>query len=136
MSRGGHAVAIGSEEAAGVSDVYVDGLTGDDARLFGGVLVKAQSFYGAGTVERVHMRDVRLAGVQNAAIAMTYYYGGTPEKGPYRPTFRDLSFSGFTCGRSRNALNLDGFPDHPIGPVQVSDSPSAASPGRAWRRGT
>ena len=122
MSRGGHAVAIGSEEAAGVSDVYVDGLTGDDARLFGGVLVKAQSFYGAGTVERVHVRNVRLAGVQNAAIAMTYYYGGTPEKGPYRPTFRDLSFSGFTCGRSRNALNLDGFPDHPIGPVQVSDS--------------
>jgi polygalacturonase len=122
MSRGGHAVAIGSEEAAGVSDVYVDGLTGDDARLFGGVLVKAQSFYGAGTVERVHVRNVRLAGVQNAAIAMTYYYGGTPEKGPYRPTFRDLSFTGFTCGRSRNALNLDGFPDHPIGPVQVSDS--------------
>jgi hypothetical protein len=53
---------------------------------------------------------------------MTYYYGGTPERGPYRPTFRDLSFSGFTCGRSRNALNLDGFPGHPIGPVQVSDS--------------
>ena len=43
-------------------------------------------------------------------------------EGPYRPTFRDLSFSGFACGRSRNALNLHGFPDHPIGPVQVSDS--------------
>ena len=112
----------GSEEAGGVSDVYVDGLTGDDPRLSTGVLIKAQSLYGAGTVERVHMRNVRLAGVRNAANTMTYYYGGTAERGPYRPTFRDLSFSGFACGRSRNALNLHGFPDHPIGPVQVSDS--------------
>ncbi len=122
VGRGGGGVAIGSEQAGGVSDVYVDGLTGDDPRLSTGVLIKAQSLYGAGTVERVHVRNVRLAGVRNAAITMTYYYGGTPEKGPYRPTFRDLSFTGFTCGRSRNALNLDGFPDHPIGPVQVSDS--------------
>ena len=105
-----------------VSDVYVDGLTGDDARLSTGVLIKAQSLLRRRHGRAGPLRNVRLAGVRNAAITMTYYYGGTPEKGPYRPTFRDLSFSGFTCGRSRNALNLDGFPDHPIGPVQVSDS--------------
>ena len=66
------------------------------------------------------MRNFKPAGVQNAVITMTYHYGGTPENGPYRPTFRDINFSGFTTGKSRNALNLYGFPDHPIGPVQVS----------------
>ena len=120
VSRGGGGVAIGSEEAGDVNNVYVDGLTGDDPRLSTGVLIKALSTYGAGTVEQIYMRNVRLAGVQNAVITMTYYYGGVPENGPYRPTFRDISFSNFTCGRSRNALNLHGFPDHPIGPVQVS----------------
>jgi polygalacturonase len=121
MSRGGGAVAIGSEEGAGVNNVYVDGLTGDDPRLSTGVLIKAQSRYGPGTVEQVYMRNVKLAGVLNAVITMTYYYGQTPEDGPYRPTFRDVSFSGFTTAKSRNALNLHGFPDHPIGSVRVSD---------------
>src|SRR3954452_13074750 len=89
--------AIGSEEAGGVSDVYVDGLTGADPRLSTGVLIKAQSLYGAGTVEQVYMRNFRLAGVRNAVITMTYLYGGVPESaGPFRPTFRDVSFSGFT----------------------------------------
>src|SRR4051812_21427336 len=120
VSRGGGGVAIGSEEAGDVNNVYVDGLTGDDPRLSTGVLIKALSTYGAGTVEQIYMRNVRLAGVQNAVITMTCYYGGVPENGPYRPTFRDISFSGFTTRRSRNALNLHGFPDHPIGPVQVS----------------
>ena len=120
VSRGGGGVAIGSEEAGDVNNVYVDGLTGDDPRLSTGVLIKVLSTYGAGTVEQIYMRNVRLAGVQNAVITMTYYYGGVPENGPYRPTFRNVSFSNFTCGRSRNALNLHGFPDHPIGPVQVS----------------
>src|SRR4051812_23097582 len=119
VSRGG-GVAIGSEEAGDVDNVHVDGLTGDDPRLSTGVLIKALSTYGAGTVEQIYVRNVRLAGVQNGVITMTCYYGGVPEDGPYRPTFRDISFSGFTCGRSRNALNLHGFPDHPIGPVQVS----------------
>src|SRR3954452_6740075 len=122
VSRGGGGVAIGSEEGAGVSNVYVDGLAGDDPRLSTGVLIKAQSVYGAGTVEQVYMRNVRLVGVRNAVITMTYFYGGVPETaGPYRPTFRDVSFSGFTTSRSANALNLHGFPDHPIGPVRVSD---------------
>ena len=131
MSRGGGGVAIGSEEAGDVNNVYVDGLTGDDPRLSTGVLIKALSTYGAGTVEQVHMRDVRLAGVQNAVITMTCYYGGVPENGPYRPTFRDLSFSGFTTRKSRNALNLHGFPDHPIGPVQVSGCAFAGVSGAA-----
>ena len=120
VSRGGGGVAIGSEEGAGVNNVYVDGLTGDDPRLSTGVLIKALSTYGAGTVEQIYMRNVELAGVLNGVITMTCYYDQEPEDGPYRPTFRDISFSGFTCGRSRNALNLHGFPDHPIGPVQVS----------------
>ena len=66
------------------------------------------------------MRNVELAGVLSGVITMICYYDQEPEDGPYRPTFRDISFSGFTCGRSRNALNLHGFPNHPIGPVQVS----------------
>src|SRR3954464_12681556 len=82
VSRGGGGVAIGSEEAGDVNNVYVDGLTGDNSRLSTGVLIKAQSLYGAGTVEQIYMRNVRLAGVQNAAITMTCYYGGVPENGP------------------------------------------------------
>ena len=89
VSRGGGGVAIGSEEAGDVNNVYVDGLTGDDPRLSTGVLIKALSTYGAGTVEQIYMRNVRLAGVQNAVITMTCYYGGVPENGPYRPTFRE-----------------------------------------------
>ena len=69
---------------------------------------------------QVYMRNFRLAGVQNSVITMTHYYGGVGESGPYRPVFRDLSFSGFTSSRSRNALNLRGFPDDPIRSVQVS----------------
>jgi polygalacturonase len=104
VSQGVGAIAIGSEQASGVKNVYVDGLTGDDPRLSTGVLIKAQSFYGAGTVEQVYMRN----------------YGGTSESGPYRPVFRDIDLSGFTTSGSRNALNLRGFPDDPIGSVRVS----------------
>jgi hypothetical protein len=133
VSRGGGAIAIGSEEGAGVNHVYVDGLTGDDARLSTAVLIKAQSHYGPGTVEQVYMRRFDLAGVLNGVITMTYRYGGVPEDGPYRPTFRDIHFSGFTCRGSRNVLNLHGFPDHPIGPaISLTGSTFTGVTGQAF----
>jgi hypothetical protein len=52
VSEGRGRPATGSEEGAGAADdVYADGLTGDGPCLSAGVLIKAQSRYGAGTVD-------------------------------------------------------------------------------------
>jgi polygalacturonase len=121
VSRGGGAIAIGSEQSAGIHHVYVDGLTGDNAGLYTGVLIKANPRYGAGIVEEIHVRNVVLVGVRNRAVLVTSrVYGLT--SGPYRPTFRGINVSGMTCGGSQNALRFEGLPDKPIQSVRVTDS--------------
>ena len=64
VSRGGGALAIGSEQAAGIHHIYVDGLIGDNAGLYTGVLIKANPQFGAGIIEEIHIRNVALAGVR------------------------------------------------------------------------
>ena len=121
MSRGGGAVAIGSEQGGGAHHIYVEDLTGDDPSLYVGLSLKATRRWSAGLVEQVHARRINLAGVRLEGMTITYKIYDIVD-GPYRPIFRDINVSGMTCGSSKNALKLLGFPDEKIQNVRVSDS--------------
>ena len=121
VSRGGGALAIGSEQAAGIHHIYVDELIGDNAGLYTGVLIKANPQFGAGIVEEIHIRNVALAGVRYRAAHITSrVYNLTT--GPYRPIFRSVYISNMTCTNSVNALRFEGLPDTPIQSVRVAES--------------
>jgi polygalacturonase len=121
MGHGIGGITIGSEESGGVHDVYAEDITMTDRRASHMVYLKSNSQRG-GTVERIFVRNVRSAGVQAAAVHMTYYYAKVgPGAGPYRPVFRDIDLSGLTCRGSSNAISLHGYPGAPIGAVRVSD---------------
>jgi polygalacturonase len=121
VSRGNGALAIGSEQGGGAHHIYLEDLTGDDPNLSIGLLLKATRRWSAGLVEQVYARRIDLAGVRNEAVMVTYKIYNMTD-GPYRPVFRDIDISGMTCGRSKNALKLIGFPDEKIEDVRVSDS--------------
>ena len=121
VSRGGGAVAIGSEQGSGVHHVYIEDLTGDDPNLYIGLSLKASRRWSAGLVEQIYARRINLAGVRLEGMTITYKVYDILD-GPYRPIFRDINVSGMTCGRSKNALKFLGFPDEKIQNVRVSDS--------------
>lgn len=135
IGEGGGAVAIGSEEASGVNAVFVDGVEGDNPDLFTAVLIKSYDRYGGNSsVEDIHMRNFRLAGVRNSVITVNQIYTGSQATGPYRPMFRDLNFSDFACAGSDNVINLRTRRPGAISDVRLEDSTFTGVTGTPVRR--
>ena len=86
MRRGVGGIAIGSEVSGGVQNLFAQDIRMTDPRLARGLFVKSNTYRG-GTVDNVHLRRVRMAGVQDNAIRLTYYYLSKPLGGPYQPHF-------------------------------------------------
>lgn len=121
MRRGVAGVAIGSEGSAGVNGVYLWDLVMDDPELSTGLHVKSNAERG-GLVERVHARDIEIAGVRTSAVRLSHYYNEVGQNGgPYRPTFRDMDFLRVTSGACARAIEIRGYRSSPIRDIRFTD---------------
>lgn len=122
IGEGGGAIAIGSEQSSGVNAVFVEDVVGEDPALSTAVLIKSTAHGGGRSIQDVHMRNFRLAGVRNSVITVTLQYGQDPDDGPYRPFFRNLNFSDFACAGSTRAISLRTSRPGSITDVRLADS--------------
>ena len=121
MRRGVGGIAIGSEISGGVQNLFAQDIRMTDPRLARGLFVKSNTYRG-GTVDNVHLRRVRMAGVQDNAIRLTYYYLSKPLGGPYQPHFRNINVSDLTCsGSGAKPIQIRGYADNKLGPVTLAD---------------
>lgn len=121
LRRGIGGIAIGSEISGGVRNLFAEDIAMTDTRLARGLFVKSNTYRG-GTVENIHLRRLRLAGVQDNPIRLTYHYLNKPLGGPYQPHFRNIDIANLSCGRSgAEAIQIRGYPDNRLGPVRLTD---------------
>ncbi|MEI7749540.1 MAG: glycoside hydrolase family 28 protein [Candidatus Moraniibacteriota bacterium] len=121
--KNGHAgIAVGSEIAGGVRNVFAYGLTMRGSQY--GVRLKALE------TERVNanslwFRDIRMDKVLFSAIQMTMHYGPDQAEGDPTgvPSFSDIHFSNIVSPHAReSSIDLDALEESPIGNVTIENS--------------
>lgn len=115
---------VGSEMSGGVRDVHVSGCAfmGTDI----GLRFKSRRGRG-GTVERIHIEEIRMVDIATDAISFDLFYGGEApdERSEARPAqprpvdegtpaFRDIRMQGISCVGARRALFMHGLPEMPL----------------------
>jgi polygalacturonase len=128
MADGHGGVTLGSEITAGVRNVFVEDCRLDSPNLDIAIRFKNNAMRG-GTLENIHIRNIVVGQVRQAVIAIDYNYQ-EGANGPYRPVFRNMTVEKLTSGRSRHALDLQGFANAPIEGITLRDCifGSAAEP--------
>lgn len=116
----GHGISIGSETAAGVSDMLVRRCTLDGAD--NGIRIKSMRGAG-GVVENVRYTDITMKNVANAIVLDLKYvdnnrpnFKGDPSK---VPTIRNVLIENVTVEGARNAGKIVGLPDSKITDVTL-----------------
>jgi polygalacturonase len=118
--RDGHGgVTIGSEISGGVRDVFAENCEMDSPNLDRALRIKTNAMRG-GVIERVHMRDVRVAQVGDAIVHVDFHYE-EGARGDFQPTVRSIDVRAVTSAKSDYALYMRGFPDAPIRDVRLTD---------------
>jgi polygalacturonase len=118
--RDGHGgVTIGSEISGGVRDVFAENCEMDSPNLDRALRIKTNAMRG-GVIERVHMRDVRVAQVGDAIVHVDFYYEEGP-RGDFQPTVRSIDVRDVTSAKIDYALYMRAFPDAPIRDVRLTD---------------
>ncbi|MFT3786513.1 MAG: glycoside hydrolase family 28 protein [Tepidisphaeraceae bacterium] len=116
---GAGGVAIGSEMSGGVRNVVVRNCQFEDVRT--GVRLKAARGRG-GVVERVHFRDITLAGECDHAVQVTSEHDTFVKNDGLPPTFRAVQIERLSCHRAkRTAVNLTGLADAPLRDLELND---------------
>ncbi|MER2526967.1 MAG: glycoside hydrolase family 28 protein [Candidatus Competibacter denitrificans] len=129
FANGHGGFTIGSEMSGGVINAFGENLLMSSEELDIAVRFKTNSYRG-GTVENIHVRDVEVpSGTADRAVSIDYFYE-EGAGGPFKPVVREVSISNMTTGENDQAdsdnddyaIYLSGYPDNPIGHVEISDS--------------
>lgn len=117
--RDGHGgIVIGSEISGHVFGVFAEGCRMDSRRLERALRIKSNTRRG-GVVEDVHLRDIEVGEVAQAAIDIDLSYDG--ERGVNPPELRRITVSRLTCATAQRALCLNGLPEQPIEGLRLVD---------------
>lgn len=118
--RDGHGgVVIGSEMSGGARNIFVRNCNMSSPNLERALRIKTNSVRG-GFVENVYMRDVEVGQVSDAVIRINFLYE-EGDAGSHDPEVRGIDVRDVTCGESRYALYLIGYPRSPIRDVRLVD---------------
>lgn len=116
---------IGSEMSGGVRNILVRNCTFIGTAI--GLRFKTARGRG-GVVENIHMRDIRMTGIENAAIDFNFFYASngkpaepvaTPDEGT--PAFRNILIEGVVSRGSRAPLIMRGLPEMPLRDITLRD---------------
>ncbi len=116
---------IGSEMSGGVRNVLVQNCTFIGTAI--GLRFKTARGRG-GVVENIHMRGIRMTGIENAAIDFNFFYASNgapaaavPEPTIETPSFRHILIEDVVSRGSRTPLIMRGLPEMPLRAITLRD---------------
>ena len=119
MKDGHGGVTIGSEISGSVRNVFAENCRMDSPHLERALRLKTNAVRG-GTLENIHMRNVRIGQVSDAIVSVDFTYE-EGAAGTFMPTVRNISVRGVTSRKSNYALYLRGFERAPITGIRIEN---------------
>jgi polygalacturonase len=118
--RDGHGgVTIGSEISGGVRNVFAENCHLDSPHLDHALRVKNNAMRG-GRLENLYFRNIEVGQVAHAAITIDFNYE-EGERGKFIPIVRNFVVNNLRSGKSRHALDVQGFKHAPIYNLRLED---------------
>jgi polygalacturonase len=112
MKDGHGGITIGSEISGGVRNVFAEDCRLDSPNLDHALRVKNNRMRG-GLLENLYFRDIEVGQVAHAVITIDFNYE-EGARGKFTPVVRNFVVSNLKSGRSKHALDVQGFGDAPV----------------------
>lgn len=119
MKDGHGGVTIGSEISGGVRNVFAENCQMDSPNLDHALRVKNNAMRG-GLLEDLYFRNIEVGQVAHAAITIDFNYE-EGEKGKFIPVVRNFVVNDLKSGKSKHALDVQGFKHAPILGLQLEN---------------
>jgi len=119
MEDGHGGITVGSEISGGVRNVFAVNCVLNSPRLDHALRFKNNAMRG-GLLENMFFRDITVGEVSHAAITVDFNYE-EGVNGKYTPVLRNFQVENLKSGKSRYAMDLQGFPNAPIINVRLAN---------------
>lgn len=119
MKNGHGGITVGSEISGGVHGVFAEHCQMDSPKLDIAIRLKNNAMRG-GLLENIHVRDISVGQVGNAAVSIDFYYE-EGKAGGFQPVVRNVTVEKLRTQKTQYALYLRGFENAPIEKVAFID---------------
>ena len=119
MKDGHGGVTIGSEISGGVRFLFAEDCTMDSPNLDHALRFKNNAVRG-GLLENIYFRNITVGQVAHAVLTVDFNYE-EGDKGKFTPVVRNLSVENLKSGKSRHALDVQGFTNAPVYDLCLKD---------------
>jgi polygalacturonase len=120
MKDGHGGITIGSEISGGVRNVFAENCKLDSPNLDHALRVKNNALRG-GLLENFYFRNITVGQVAHAVITIDFNYE-EGKKGNFTPVMRNFVVENLKSGKSKYAVDVQGFENAPIYGLQIKDS--------------
>jgi polygalacturonase len=119
MKEGHGGITLGSEISGGVRNLYAENCTLDSPNLDHALRFKNNAVRG-GLLENIFFRNITVGQVAHAVLTVDFNYE-EGAKGKFTPVVRNLSVENLKSGKSRYALDVQGFSNAPVYDLRLKD---------------
>ncbi|HLM55438.1 MAG TPA: glycoside hydrolase family 28 protein, partial [Pyrinomonadaceae bacterium] len=112
MKDGHGGITVGSEISGGVRNLFAENCRLDSPNLDHALRVKNNRMRG-GLLENLYFRNIEVGQVAHAVITIDFNYE-EGDKGKFTPVVRDFVVENLKSGKSKHALDVQGFESAPI----------------------
>lgn len=119
MKDGHGGVTVGSEISGGVRYLFAENCTMDSPNLDHALRFKNNAVRG-GLLENIFFRDITVGQVAHAVLTVDFNYE-EGAKGKFTPVVRNLVVDGLKSGKSKHALDVQGFSNAPVYDLRLKD---------------
>ena len=119
MKEGHGGITLGSEISGGVRNLFAENCTLDSPNLDHALRFKNNAVRG-GLLENIFFRNITVGQVAHAVLTVDFNYE-EGAKGKYTPVVRNLSVQNLKSGKSKHALDVQGFANAPVYDLRLKD---------------
>ena len=119
MKEGHGGITLGSEISGGVRNLFAENCTLDSPNLDHALRFKNNAVRG-GVLENILFRNITVGQVAHAVLTVDFNYE-EGAKGKFTPVVRNLSVENLKSGKSRYALDVQGFANAPVYDLRLKD---------------
>lgn len=119
MKDGHGGITVGSEISGGVRNLFAEGCRMDSPNLDNALRVKNNRMRG-GVLENFYFRGIEVGQVRYAVITIDFNYEEGAQ-GKFTPVVRNFVVEDLRSGKSRYALDVQGFGNAPIYGLKLED---------------
>jgi polygalacturonase len=119
MKDGHGGVTVGSEISGGVRYLFAEDCTMDSPNLDHALRFKNNAVRG-GLLEHIYFRNINVGQVAHAVLTVDFNYE-EGAKGKFTPVVRDVRVDNLKSGKSKHALDVQGFSNAPVYDLRLKD---------------